>query len=529
MTASSHGWVIRRTAIVAILACLFFAETFAQAQPPHQVRFGYVVPNVRTPQANAVSILREYLPTMQQWYGEQMDRYGFGFKTFRFETEPDGVMPRIRTVRTATTDATIRGDIWGQTISAASGAGLPIWSTGQVWMLMSEAHLQQANGSVIGGTALGASFGSGSDAGVAMLGSDALFRLDPDMLTNNQTYAGRVVPEIGPRPLVQGVSFPGFEGSTFSSIASSVQGAFGHELGHAFGLAHDFRNDANFHGNLMGNGLRGFRAAEHPQQYPSDDIQLSYAAALALNTSRYFNPNRTYTDNTRPALSIRTSGNVTPTNGHLPIQFTASDSSGLSAALLKRNGDTIGELVLSGTTANLAFLTPYYMPGTNDEFTIAVYDTQGNMRSSSVQITPAGGFNRAPQPSIALFPSTIDLGGVVRFDASRSSDPDHSLASLRVEWDLNGDGVFDTAPSTSKTLQRTFPEPGAHLIFARLTDPAGAISISTPLALRVIPEPSALVLAAIAILALLTVALRRHERGLMTTRACRDRCGVSPR
>ena len=59
-----------------------------------------------------------------------------------------------------------------------------------------------------------------------MVGSDALFRLRPSMLTDNRTYAGQIVPQIGPLPLVQATSFPGFEGTTFSSIASSSQGAF---------------------------------------------------------------------------------------------------------------------------------------------------------------------------------------------------------------------------------------------------------------------------------------------------------------
>ena len=108
------------------------------------------------------------------------------------------------------------------------------------------------------------------------------------------------------------------------------------------GLGHDFRNDSNFHGNLMGNGLRGWRAGFHAPLYPNDDVQLSYAAALALNTSRYFNPDRVYTDNTKPTLSIQTSGAVNPVGGLLEVKFNASDTAGLVAALLRRNGEVIG-------------------------------------------------------------------------------------------------------------------------------------------------------------------------------------------
>ena len=60
--------------------------------------------------------------TMQDWYAEQMDRYGFGPKTFTLETLSDGVTPNIRVTPVVATDSTLRTDIWGQTISAASSS-----------------------------------------------------------------------------------------------------------------------------------------------------------------------------------------------------------------------------------------------------------------------------------------------------------------------------------------------------------------------------------------------------------------------
>jgi hypothetical protein len=470
----------------------------------HDIRLGYVIPSNRTAQPDAVANLQAYLPSLQQWYGEQMDRYGFGFKTFRYETLPDGITPRVRVVNTPQTDANIRTDIWARTIDAATSGGLSVWTPGQVWMLFSEAHEQQADGSVIGGTALGASFGSGSDPGVAMGGGTFLFRSNPAMLTNNQSYAGQVVPQIGPRPLVQGVSFPSFEQSTFSSIASSAQGAMAHELGHAFGLPHDFRNDRNFHGNLMGNGFRGWRASFHPDQYSQDDAQLSYAAALVLNTSRYFNPERVYTDNTQPTLTVQTSGSVAPAaSGHLQINFNASDASGLSAAVLRRGGEFIGEMRLSGS-GPFSFTTPFYNPGQNEQYELAVYDTQGNVRSQTVQIAPTQPANRAPQPSISISESIVDPGELVTFDATRSTDPNHSLSLVTVEWDLDFDGVYETSPSTTKTFTTGFLQPGRRLIAARLTDPSGSQSVSTPLALRVVPEPTTWMLAVVGLIALVS-------------------------
>jgi hypothetical protein len=458
------------------------------------VNIGYVVPSNRVAQPQAVDNLRGLMQSVQSWYRDQMDRYGFGAKTFRLATEADGVTPRVRTVTTGVTDAQIQTDTWSQTISAAQGGGLSVWSSGQVWLLLPESHTQLSDGDVQGGTALGASNGSGVDAGVAMLGGDSIPFFAPGQLTNNTNYHGQTVPGVGPFPLAQGVSYASFEGTTFSSVASSKYGAAAHELGHAFGLAHDFRNDTNFDGVLMGNGLRGWRGSTSPAPYPADDVQLSYAAALALNVSRYFNPDSASTDNTKPSLSVLTSGAVNPVNGLLQIAFNTVDAGGLYAALLKREGETVAEMRLSGNNVSQSFSTAYYTPGTAEDFRIDVYDLNGNMRTSTVSITPATGQNRAPRPYIDLPSSTTSVGQSNFFSAAQSSDPDGVATALRYEWDLNGDGVFDTASSASASFNAIYNTPGNFLVYARVTDGLGASAISAPLAIRVVPEPSTVIL-----------------------------------
>lgn len=474
--------------IWAILVVVF-------ARPLHavdyKVHMGYVIPSNRTPQANAVDNLKTYITTVQDWYADQMDRYGFGRKSFVYERSGISGIPVVRTVNTSKTDVEMRTDLWSTTGTAASNAGLSIWAPGQVWMLFPESHVQQADGSIIGGVAFGASYGSGSDAGMAVCGSDFLPRLDPSWLTNNRNYAGLTIQPIGPRPLVQDKSFPWYEGKTLSSIASSALGAMTHELGHAFGLGHDFRNDTNFVGNLMGNGLRGWRGSIYRDLYPNDSTQLSYAAALTLNVSRYFNSNKTFTEDTKPSLSIKTSGSVTPVNGQLQVHFSTSDSSGLVAAFLRKNGDLVSEIKLSSNSlADAVLSTPYYTPGQNDQYTIDVYDTQGNKQSTNVNINVSTGYNRAPQPFISLNADVADLGKSILLDASASTDPDDSAQSLLYDWDLNGDGLFESGPMSSSRLLTSFNSLGNLLISVKITDPHGAVSISEPLSLQIVPEPS---------------------------------------
>lgn len=461
------------------------AGQIGPAPPGESVRVAYIIPSNRSPQPDGVATLRHTVCLWHAWYAQEMYKYGFGSRSFDYETESDGRTPRIYVVPVSQTDEYLRGDVWNRVISAAAAAGVPVWTSGQLWVLVPEIHLENSDGSIVGGVALGAGFGSGGNAGVGMIGSDALATTFPANLTNNAAYHNQILPAIGPYPLVQSVSFPWFEGNTFSSVSSAHMGAGLHEMSHGLGLGHDFRNDANFHGNLMGNGLRGFRGAAFRHLYPNDENRLGYAAALVLNVSRYFQPGSVPGDDTLPTVTVSTSGTVTPVGGKVVIEFSASDATGLAAALLRLGGDTIDEMPLTGTSVSTSFATPHYSPGASNNYQVSVYDLRGNRRNVDRTLTPMTGLNRAPRPNFKVTTSTIAPGATLVFDAGATSDPDHAASTVTVEWDLDGDGVFDTAPTTVKTLTTSFSNVGIRRIGLRATDPAGASTLATPIAVHV--------------------------------------------
>lgn len=449
------------------------------------VRVAYLIPSNRMPQTNAVFKLQRMMLMFQQWYFEQMS-LNLALGTFRLEQEEEtGVIPKIHVFYVPETDDYLRTDAWGRTWAAASFAGVPLWQPSQVWLVVPETHLQLPDGAILGGPVGGTGSGSGHGPGVGMLGSDGLARFE--FLTDDRPYHGLIVPEFGPYPLQQNISFPWYEGTTLSSVSSSIIGAALHEFSHGFGLAHDFRNDENFHGNMMGNGLRGIRGYFYPDRYPNDYTRLGYGTVQALRVNQYFGSY--YPAEARPSLTINTTGAVTPTNGQVQIEFTADSGPGatLSVALLQLEGNLIGEMDLREAFCcplKAAFLTPFYTAGQSNHYTVSVFNYRGDKQSADTFITPATGHNGAPRPFIKVSPPAAAPGQPVTFNAELSRDPDHDVATLQVEWDRDGNGTFDTSPTTVKAFTTNFAWLGLWRIRVRVTDPAGAQSISDPLWLR---------------------------------------------
>jgi sugar lactone lactonase YvrE len=87
--------------------------------------------------------------------------------------------------------------------------------------------------------------------------------------------------------------------------------------------------------------------------------------------------------------------------------------------------------------------------------------------------------NRAPTASLAVSPAVVRTGRPVSFDASASSDPER--LQLRYDWDLDGNGSFETAGGTSPRTSRSYPNTTTFSARVRVTDiHAGSAVASAP-------------------------------------------------
>ncbi|NBB22984.1 hypothetical protein GVN20_26745 [Runella sp. CRIBMP] len=455
--------------------------------PPAKVRIGYVVPSNRTPQANYKENLQFAIEMAQVWFRDNMEQNGFGPKTFIFETEEDSPRPKIHLVNVSETDNELRGnndiELFNNTKFAAKNAGLTIDLEGEVWVLIPETQVQLPDGSFIGGVARGGGgdSGNGNNSSTAELGSNVIQLFNPQRLLDNTNYAGQIIPELGPYPLVQDVSFAWFERNTFSTVASSYLGALCHEMGHAFGLNyHDARHDDNFFGGLMGSGLRGIRGSFFPALYSGNYTRLEYGSALMLNESYYFNRQRK-ASHFGPNLTVLTNGTVSPVAGLLNIRFAASSPDSIAYAhLYDYNGQLIDELALHQLNVDTTFKTPYFQAGTTNSFSIVVGDRQGYRTVSSRFTLSVTAGNQAPKPYLKpYYPNIPYSDNGTRFDANSTTDPDQD--SFTVEFDVNNDGIFETTPLNSRVFEYLIPQPGPYSARIRVTDSNGASAVSSPI------------------------------------------------
>ncbi|MFH0762116.1 MAG: PKD domain-containing protein [Bacteroidota bacterium] len=185
--------------------------------------------------------------------------------------------------------------------------------------------------------------------------------------------------------------------------------------------------------------------------------------------------------------------NVNPETGRITDYFVF-DASGCYDAQDDINqlkvrwdfdGDGLWDTSFSKTKAEVHFYTEpgNYMPK------LEVMDTEG-LSGSTTRLIKVGPANIKPTALFTVDPETGTIETEFNFDASGSSDTEDSSDKLRVRWDWNNDGVYDTGYSTGKIITHIFSTAGTFTVVLEVTDTEDYIgTVSKPVVVTNLNQP----------------------------------------
>jgi plastocyanin len=211
---------------------------------------------------------------------------------------------------------------------------------------------------------------------------------------------------------------------------------------HAFDTAGEYRYFCDEHGGFGGQGMSGIVYVNETGTMPG----IAPTASFTLSK-------------TTAAL-----GDV--------VTLNASASSDPEGGALEYEWDLDGNGTLETNTGSIPTTsTPYVTSGTRN-IKLRVTDPQHHMNETTRMLVVSA----APTASFTA-PSSAQTGQTVAFNASASGDTDGTIA--KYEWDLDGDGVYETDTGTTATTTRSYATVGARTIRLRVTDNAGLTTVTT--------------------------------------------------
>ena len=252
------------------------------------VRTVYFLPNDRPTRPDRVAALRQLIKDAQQFYADEMDRHGFGRKTFTIETDEDGE-PTVHQINGKFREEYYYKEnladfaVWGELLEHFDGADLQ-----HVYFIAIDLSYESLGG--LGGAIF---YPTQGDIGFGPAGKAKLRHRHITM--GEELLGGFAL-----------ISAP----AGFERLGVTV-----HELGHAFALVHDFRKGPGSDYVMAG----------------AEQKRLSKCAAEWLSFSRFFNTKSIFHNEPGEIqlLSPRTYGQDT-----INFRFKVTDPDGLHQAQL---------------------------------------------------------------------------------------------------------------------------------------------------------------------------------------------------
>ncbi len=168
------------------------------------------------------------------------------------------------------------------------------------------------------------------------------------------------------------------------------------------------------------------------------------------------------------------------------VNFDGSGSGDPDGTIAKYEWDLDGNGSFETETGAEPVASKSFATAGSYDVRLRVTDSSGNKSSTLRTITVT---NRAPVSSFTATPSSVTKGQLASFDGSGSGDPDGTIA--KYEWDLDGNGSFETDTGTTPTANRSYASAGTVEAKLRVTDNLGATSVSAKTVTVIVKPPTA--------------------------------------
>jgi YD repeat-containing protein len=176
--------------------------------------------------------------------------------------------------------------------------------------------------------------------------------------------------------------------------------------------------------------------------------------------------------NRLPAASFTLTPN--PVVSGNSVSFNGSGSTDPDGTIVKYEWDFDGNGSYETSTGATATTTKTFATAGSVTVGLRVTDNNGGTATTTRALTVS---NRAPTSSFTATPNPVPTGTIVNLSGAASSDPDGTIA--KYEWDLDGNGTYETSTGATTTTTKTFATPGGFTVGLRVTDNLGLTATST--------------------------------------------------
>ena len=175
--------------------------------------------------------------------------------------------------------------------------------------------------------------------------------------------------------------------------------------------------------------------------------------------------------NVPPVPALAVSPHVVPTGQ--PVTFSAAAAVDPDGTIVRYEWDLDGNGSFETDTGQTPSLSRTFATPATVQVSVRVTDDDGRTAQTARTLRVSA----PPRPSFTVTPNPVSPGREVIFDASGSTDLDGSVAGY--EWDLDGDGFYETDTAQTARISRAYATMGVFTVGLRVTDNVGLAAVAT--------------------------------------------------